>query len=109
VSYWLDTDVPHEGYLHASIAIQKLRCIVRKLLSKRKFNSHGVPVYAAKEPVEALAMAVGACSAKFPSLLTPQRGFVMVIADATGSDDALRGGGPRRTMTRLASLYWLER
>jgi hypothetical protein len=35
----LYTDILGESYLHASVAIRKLRCIVRKLLSKRKFNS----------------------------------------------------------------------
>ena len=36
------TDITSEGYVRASVAIQKLGCIVRKLLPKRKFNSYTV-------------------------------------------------------------------
>ena len=36
------TDISSEGYVRASIAIQKLACIVRKLPPKRKFNSSAV-------------------------------------------------------------------
>lgn len=100
----LFTDIPGESYLHASVAIQKLRCIVRKLLSKRKFNSSSLSTYAPEEPVKALAVAVWTRSTQFLSLLTPHRGSVMVITDAAGSDHGLRGIDATRKKQRLASL-----
>jgi hypothetical protein len=36
------TDITSEGYVRASVATQKLACIVRKLQPKRKFNSSTV-------------------------------------------------------------------
>jgi hypothetical protein len=33
------TELTSAGYLRTSVAFQKLRCIVRKLPPKRKFNS----------------------------------------------------------------------
>jgi hypothetical protein len=52
------TDITSEGYVRASVAIQKLGCIVRKLLPKRKFNSSIVSTQGADTGPEVVAGAV---------------------------------------------------
>src|SRR5918996_2213204 len=81
----LKAEPPSQGDLSSAVVIQQLRCIVRKLPSKRKFNSCTASVSAPRAPVSTLASAVGAHSTAFPSLLTPHGGSVMVVGDAVGS------------------------
>jgi hypothetical protein len=58
------TDITSEGYVRASVALQKLACIVRKLLPKRKFNSSTVSTPGVDQDLEVVAWAV-----QRPSLL----------------------------------------
>ena len=58
------TDITSEGYVRASVTIQKLACIVRKLLPKRKFNSSTVSAQGVDQDLEVVAWAV-----QWPSLL----------------------------------------
>jgi hypothetical protein len=48
-SHCLYTDSPGEGYLRFSDATEKVRCIVRKLPSKRKLNSSSQRITAADQ------------------------------------------------------------
>jgi len=51
------TSITSEGYVRASVAIQKLGCIVRKLPPKRKFNSFTVSGQGADMGLEVVAWA----------------------------------------------------
>ena len=51
------TDITSEGYVRASVAIQKLACIVRKLLPKRKFNSSTVAIPGIDKDLQEVACA----------------------------------------------------
>jgi hypothetical protein len=82
------TDITSEGYVRASVAVQKLACIVRKLPPKRKFNS---PLIAIQGADRGMGLDAWRDTTAFPSLLTPHRGSVMVIMGAAGSDHALSG------------------
>jgi hypothetical protein len=51
------TDITSEGYVRASVAIQKLACIVRKLPPKRKFNSSTVAIPGIDKDLQEVAWA----------------------------------------------------